>query len=428
MRKRILLLALISGLFLSLPAMATNGYWSYGYGPKSKSIAGACVAMSFGAMCAASNPASLVRVGNRIEAGASLFAPTRGFTANDDAQTPPYASIPPGEYKSANDLFLLPHFASNYMLDEQSSIGVAIGANGGMNTEYDSAVFARFSPPGVLEYQASAPVGVDLKQMFVGISYSRLLSEEHSIGITPILAVQSISVTGLEPFRMFSKYPDSVTNNGTDVSVGGGVRFGWLWRVNQQLKLGASYQTRLWMQKFDSYKGLFAEAGDFDIPPNFDLGFSYRFTPEWTFAFDYQRIQYSEVNAVGNPADLVFIPGSTLLGTDDGLGFGWNDQNVYKFGVQWQYSDDLTLRAGYSYATDTFENSQALFNILAPAVIKEHFTGGFGLKLGGGHELNAAFMYAPEEQVTGTNPNTGPQTGDLWMDQWEVEIGWAMRF
>ncbi len=42
-------------LLVSSPAVATNGYWSQGYGPKSKSMAGACVAMAFGAMCAASN-------------------------------------------------------------------------------------------------------------------------------------------------------------------------------------------------------------------------------------------------------------------------------------------------------------------------------------------------------------------------------------
>lgn len=121
----VLAFALVGGA-----AQATNGYWSHGYGPKSKSIAGACVAMAFGAMCAASNPGSLVRVGNRLELGVSVFAPDRGFTANSDTLSPPFVSIPPGDYESGNDFFLIPHLAFNYRLDDMSTIGVALGANG----------------------------------------------------------------------------------------------------------------------------------------------------------------------------------------------------------------------------------------------------------------------------------------------------------
>jgi long-chain fatty acid transport protein len=432
LKKYLLSLVITASLIIvSAPALATNGYWAHGYGPKSKSIAGACVAMAFGAMCAAINPASLSVVGNRLELGAALFSPRRGFTANDDAMTPPFGSIPPGEYNSKNELFLIPHFAYNRMLDEVSSIGIALGANGGMNTEYNSAIFTRFSPPdmpGFEDFQASSPTGIDLKQMFIGISYSRQLNEEHSIGIEPIVAIQAFSADGLEPFRMFSIHPDKVTNNGTDYSYGAGLRLGWLWRVDENWKIGASYQTKLWMTDFDDYKGLFADEGNFDIPPNLDMGFSYQFAPDWTFAFGYQRIWYSQVNAIGNRADLVFMPGEVLLGTKDGLGFGWDNVNVYKFGLQWEYDPKLTLRAGYSYATDAFEGSQALFNVLAPAVVKHHITGGLGWKLDTDSEINVSLMYAPKETVEGTNPNTGPQTGDVFMDQWEIEIGWAKRF
>ncbi len=424
MKKYVLSLALLVSVSLSVPVEATNGYWTHGYGPKSKSMAGACVAMAFGAMCAASNPASLAVVGNRIEVGASLFAPKRGYTA--DANLPPgMAPIEPGKVESENDLFLIPHFAANYMLDEVSSIGIAIGGNGGMNTEYDRAVFARFNPTGDPQFDASSPTGIDLKQMFIGISYSRLLNEQHSIGITPIISIQSFSATGLEPFKLMSESPDHVTGNGTDVSYGGGLRVGWLWLFDEQLKIGASYQTKMWMSDFDKYKGLFAEQGNFDIPANFDLGFSYIFLPDWTFSFDFQRILFSGVNAIGNSS---VGPVPPLMGSDEGYGFGWDDMNVYKFGLQWFYSQDLTLRAGFSQASKPFENQQALFNLLAPAVVRQHYTAGFGWRLESESEINVSFMYAPEERVGGTSPMTGPQTGEIWMSQWEIEVGWATSF
>jgi len=108
-------------------AMATNGYYSHGFGPVAKAMAGACVALVENAMCAAHNPASLAFLDNRWEIGAALFLPDRGFQANDDFMSPPYASVPSGRYESGNDLFLIPHFAYNRKLDADTSLGFVLG-------------------------------------------------------------------------------------------------------------------------------------------------------------------------------------------------------------------------------------------------------------------------------------------------------------
>ncbi len=412
-------------------ALATNGYWSHGYGPKSKSIAGACVAMPLGAMCASTNPASLVHSGNRMEYGLALFSPDRGFHANDDYMPPgPMgpANIPPGDYDSNTDFFPIPHFGYNRMLDENSSIGISLGANGGLNTDYDEAVFRNFANPMMPETLPEGGASIDLMQAFAGVTYSRKLDEQHAIGITPILAIQTLEAKGLNPFIPFSAHPEAVTNNGRDIAWGLGVRVGWMGMVTDRLTLGASYQSRIHMGEFEDYKGLLAEGGDFDIPSNFDLGFSYKITPDVTFAFDYQHINFSEVAAVGNAADLVFMPGQTLLGTDDGLGFGWQDIDVFKFGVEWRYRKDLSFRAGFSESSDAFPASQALMNVLAPAVVQRHYTFGFSKAFDDHNELSVALLYVPEERLHGSNPNTGPQTGYLRMSQWELGVGWSKTF
>jgi long-chain fatty acid transport protein len=431
MKKVLLSILLVSSIILPGISQATNGYWAHGYGPKSKSIAGACVAMSFGAMCAASNPASLAIAGNRLELGAALFIPERGFTANDDALPPSETgprSIPPGRYESENDLFLIPYGAYNKMLDDDSSIGVAIGGNGGMNTQYDSPIFENFANPNDPSTTPSSTTGIDLSQLFAGITYSRKISERHSFGITPIFAVQSFEATGLQPFTSFSAHPDKVTDNGKDYAYGAGLKIGWLWRVNKHLNLAASYQSEILMSDFNDYKGLFADEGNFNVPQNYDVGFSYKINSDITFVFDFQHIDYASVSAMGNASDLVFTPGSIQLGTKDGLGYGWEDMDIVKLGLQWQFKPSLTLRAGYSHASDIFPESQALFNILSPAVIKEHYTFGFGKQIGSKNEINVAFMYAPNEKVSGLNPNTGPQTGFVEMEEWEIEVGWGRRF
>ena len=350
-------------------AQATNGYSPTGFGTANKGLAGAGVALPQDALAGATNPAGMAYVGERVDLGAALFNPNRGFDANADVgPLPPFPNIPPGSYDSRNDLFLIPHAGWNKRLDERSTIGVLLGANGGMNTEYGSDVWRNFNNPAGT---ASSPTGVDFSQLFIGVPYAYQVNERHSLGVMPIIAVQRFKAEGLEPFKAFSVHPDKLTNNGYDYSWGYGVRVGWLGQVSDDLSVGVSAQSRLYMQKFDDYAGLFAEQGDFDVPPTVTAGFAWRAMPSVTLVADWQRIYYGDVKSLHNPNDIAIGP-ANLLGADEGLGFGWNDIDIFKFGVQWEYSRQFTLRAGFSHADQLFDNGEALFNVLAPATVRRH--------------------------------------------------------
>ena len=415
---------LLAALLLCRPAaaLATNGYWAHGYGPKSKAMAGAGAALPLDAMDAAKNPATMVFLGDRVDFGIAAFLPERSFTADANCGEG-FPCITPGRAESDNDIFLIPHFAGNRMLDANSSLGISIGANGGMNTEYDLAVFSPFNNA---EGVATSPTGVDFKQLFIGLTYARKIGDSHSFGITPVLAAQSFKITGLEPFRPFSADPEHVTNNGTDYAYGGGVKIGWLSNVTDDLSLGLSYQSRLWMTKFNDYQGLFAEQGNFDIPSNVTAGVAWKMTPSLTAVLDVQRIFFGEVPSISNGCRIL-QPGSIILGTDDGIGFGWRNMTVGKLGMQWQWRPDVAFRAGYSINDQVIPDKEVLLNILAPAVVRKHYTLGM-TKIFGDMELNVALMYAPVEKMHGANPNLGPQTGSLEMSQFEVEVGLGFVF
>ncbi len=406
---------------------ATNGYSPTGFGTANKGLAGAGVALPQDALAGATNPAGMVHVGHRIDLGVALFAPDRGFTADNNAGPPPMgpgdpSSVPPGTYDSRNDLFLIPHAGWNTPIDDKSSIGVLLGANGGMNTEYDDDVWRNFNNPAGT---ARAPTGVDFAQLFVGVPYALKLNDRHAIGVMPILAVQRFEAKGLQPFRALSVAPDKVTNNGYDYSWGYGVRVGWLGQLTDRLAVGASAQSRLYMTEFDDYAGLFAEHGDFDVPPTVTVGLSFAVTPEVTLVADWQRIFFGEVKALHNPNDRAPSAG-VLLGSEDGLGFGWQDINIFKLGVQWQYSPQLTLRAGVSHADQLFDNGEALFNVLAPATVRTHASLGLSYSYGRSGTLSLAYTRAFYEEIGGSNPAfTGPQTGSVQMDQHELEVSWA---
>jgi long-chain fatty acid transport protein len=468
---RTLPLATILGLSIPATVFATNGYFSHGYGTKAKGMAGASgAALPQGTMTAFTNPAGIVRLGGRADAGLAFFMPDRGYTANNDFVPDPTdplgaAPIPAGTFESDNSVFLIPHLGISWALDDKSALAVTVAGQGGMNTEYPTATFENFAFPanttltgfgpggepqfeGVPDpndprnlnpngqFNATKPTGVDLIQVGIALSYSRQLTERHAIGIAPIFAIQRFKAEGLQPFTqigqdgqpLFSVSPENVTNNGYDYSYGGGVRVGWIGTVADGLDLGVSYQTRLYMTDFEHYKGLFAEGGDFDIPAVLNAGAAYKLTPKITLAFEYDRIFYGEIKALNNSNALKPV-GDNRLGADDGLGFGWEDINVYKFGAQYDYSDDWSFRLGYSHGDEPFKGAQALFNILAPATIQDHVTAGLTYRFGGGHEINLAYMHAFKNAIEGQNPpNTGSQTGEVFMSQNEVEVSWGYRF
>jgi long-chain fatty acid transport protein len=413
-------------------AEATFGYYGYGYGTKAKGMGGAGTALALDPLAGLTNPASLVHQGNVWALGGTLFNPNRAYQANalsteeaDEWGDRPI--IDDGRFESGSEWFFIPNFARNWMLDEDSAITLTLAGNGGMNTDYDVAIFKNFTPPNAPEFfQASSPTGIDLMQLAVGLSYSRRLNEQHSLGITPIFAVQGFKAEGLEPFRGVSAFPDKVTNNGRDYSYGGGVRIGWMGQITDQLSLGASYQSKLKMSRFDKYKGLFAEGGQFDIAGTWNLGLGYKVTPDVLVALDVQRYLFSDIPAIGNPGDLPLADAEgnpiVSLGTDDGLGFGWEDVTAWKLGVQWQYDPKLTVRAGIADGDQPVPSSQALFNIIAPGVTTRHYTVGMSYRFSERSEITGSFMHAPRQRVSGTNPNTGPQTGFIQMDQNELEI------
>ena len=144
---------------------------------------------------------------------------------------------------------------------------------------------------------------------------------------------------------------------------------------------------------------------------------------------------FNDVNSVGYPIENRFgCPTAGAGGTDlescmggnNGPCFGWDDVGTMKFGLSWQASPTLTLRAGYSKADQPIAANQVLLNIIAPAVIEQHFTVGFTRQLGNDREFSAMLMAAPSNSVSGASTFDPTQTIELEMDKFYVDF--AYRF
>lgn len=399
------------GTAMALPgaAMATNGYFAHGYGTKNKGVAGAGAAAGLDAMAAATNPAAMVHAGERFDIGAAIFNPNREFT--DCPVGPGGCGVASAD--SESNYFLVPHLAYNMPLAGDQSFGVTVYGNGGMNTDYEAPVFGFVS------------TGINLSQLFVNASYAKKLGNV-SLGAGLILAYQQFEAKGLTGFTPASEDGANMTDNGVDSSTGAGIKVGAMVDVAPGVTLGASYQSKMDMSEFDKYAGLFADQGDFDIPSTYVLGVSWQASPKIRLAADYQRINYTDVPSVSNSQYLAAALGGTqLFGSDDGPGFGWEDIDVIKIGVEYKHSEDWTLRAGWNHGDNPISEEEAFLNILAPGVVKDHLTLGFTKAMGKDAELSFAFMHAFEEEVT-ANMAGAPVT--IKMDQNEVELSYGMRF
>jgi long-chain fatty acid transport protein len=415
MRRSLGITFLVAAVTL-LPATghATNGYFLSGVGTDHKAMAGAGVALPQGALSAATNPAGLAFLGDRVDLSVALFNPNRDYTVTGGPSGYPGTfGLAPGEVKSDTRYFVLPAAAYSHAFGGKQALGVMLYGNGGMNTDYPTATF----------YGSDA--GQNLMQMFLGATYARRLGAKNALGVTPVLAAQFFKATGLQSFAGFSSAPGDLTDRGVASSFGGGVRVGYLGRWLPQLAFGASYQSRTWMTAFDDYRGLFAEQGGFDIPSSWVVGVAVTPHPGVDVALDVQQVRYSEVKSIANPLlpNLMTAP----LGADGGAGFGWNDMTVVKGGVQVRGPDGWTWRAGYSYGEQPIPTSEVLFNILAPGVIQQHATLGFSKTLPGGRDVHLALTRAFSHEVTGANPMEAPgqQRIRLRMDQWDVEVGFG---
>ncbi len=411
------------------PALATNGYFPHGYGIKAKGMGGASTAMAQDSMGGATNPASMVWSGSRMDVGADLFSPRRDATRSGSA-------VPTlnGTVDSDKTLFLIPEFGYNRMINNDLSLGVTVYGNGGMNTTYPQGNFNCGAGPSNM-LCGSGTLGVDLIQLVVAPTIAYKLNEQHSVGASLLLGYQRFKATGLQAFDNapgfppFTGAPGSVTNNGSDSSTGIGLRLGYMGRLSEQFTLGAAFTPKMKMGKFDKYRGLFAENGGFDIPSHYSVGVAFTPTPTVTVALDYGRINYSDVRSVGNPS-LPVAP----LGAANGPGFGWQDISVVKVGVAWRMSDALTLRAGYNRSGNPIRAADVTFNILAPGVMKDHYTAGFTYAISKDDEVSGALTYAKRQSVTGAslfNGFIGPGAAGnetIRMRQISVGLSWSRKF
>jgi long-chain fatty acid transport protein len=447
--------ALVAGLLAAGSAFATNGYFTHGIGTKNKAMAGSGIAMPEDAIDIANNPAVAAVIGDHLVFGAALFSPIRKYETSASQLNGQFGAftIGPNKLTSDKDLFVIPHIARNWQLENGNSLGVAFYGRGGMNTTWNGGT-ATFDPDGpgpapIMTLEGTyggGKAGVNLSQAFLDLTYAKALNDKFSIGAAAVMVAQMFKADGVGNFAGYTEtfaasggmtMPQNLSNNGTDWSYGAGFKLGFHSQLTDQFSMGLMYQSKIWMSEFKDYADLFAQQGGMDIPSNLKFGMTFRPNDIVALNFDIDQIWYSDVKSVNNPISYLYScptagQGGTdlsrCLGGDNGGGFGWDDMTVYKVGMKWKAGEDWTWRFGYSYGKQPIPTSEMTFNILAPGVMESHITAGFTLNRTANRDLNVSLMYAPNKKVTGPQNFDPTQNVTFEMHQFELEVSYGMRF
>lgn len=403
------------GGLISTGAHATNGYFASGYGIQSQGMGGVSIAFPQDSLAAASNPASIGFLGDRLDVGVTYFQPNRSATISGNGGYANNGSFDGNGTKA----FWIPEFGITKALSKEFSVGLNVFGNGGMNTSYTQPIFSQ-----------TTNSGVNLQQMFVSPTVSWKPVDSQSLGVSLIYVNQTFSATGLQNFtstqpgQQASQTPGNVTDRGNSTSTGFGFQLGWLGQITNDLSLGIRYQPKISMSNFGNYSGLFVGGGSFDIPETYGAGFAYKITKDLTFAADYQNIKYGNVPSIANPISNM---STAWLGTANGAGFGWQNINVYKLGANWRINQDWAVRVGYNFNDQPIPNTQTFFNVLAPGVTTQQASIGATYYLGKEYEISGFYAHGFKQTVSGAIAPAqygGNASLSMYQDSVGLAFGW----
>lgn len=207
-------------------------------------------------------------------------------------------------------------------------------------------------------------------------------------------------------------------------SYGYGATIGLSIHPVDKVTLGLAYET---ISKFQDFE--FNEATndgedklEFNQPQNATIGIGLEPVKGLLIGFDVQWIKWTDSNGEKKPEYTTNSSGAQPWNMD------WEDQYVYKVGIQYLVIPMLTVRAGYNYGKMPLNKDRAFENIAFPAIAEQHYTAGFGINVNEKFSVNIGGMYSPEASIMGENTSQGISSYETKMSQYSLDMGIAYTF
>lgn len=380
-------------------------------GPTNQSMGGAAAACPIDSIGALNwNPGSISGLAsNEVAFGLGLALPTTALDSTINANAlgpgnPPVNLV--GTSESEPGVCPVPTIGFVHRNPGSAwTLGVGIFGVGGFSANYPASTTNPISlpqPNGLGELHAK----VELYQVTPTISYA--LSDRLSFGIAPVLNLANFNG---QPFFLAPPNADGTYSPGfgTRTAFGGGFQLGTYYITESDFRIGLSYKSPQWIEPFrfnsQDENGLprFFKY-NFDLPSITTLGFAYSGFERWLFAFDMRYFDYSNADGFSQQG---FLPTGAVAG------LGWKSIFSFTPAVQWNATDRLTLRAGYTFNENPITSGQTFFNVVSSLIIEHWLSFGATYRWNQRVSSTIAYSHGFENSVTGPiyHPVFGPLAG-----------------
>ncbi len=186
----------------------------------------------------------------------------------------------------------------------------------------------------------------------------------------------------------------------------------------------AGYRSRINMDSFQNFRGIYGNPGDLDIPARMQLGLTWQAARQTRFDLGVERIRYSSIQPFVSSA----LPRRVLAVLGDGTSpeFSWRDLNIYSVTAGHQFDARNELSVRYS----TGEQPRPTSPLLSSLLMKD--AANYSLGLSFVHRTprmrwRLMANYAPSEFVLGI-PTSARRNQLDQVRQLEFESTWAWHF
>jgi len=269
-----------------------------------------------------------------------------------------------------------------------------------------------------------------LKRYVVAPSFSQPWGENSAVSVSAIFAYQRFAGLGLGQDAVpmqgggnFAIVPAAFRNN--PASYGTGLRVDFNSALTTRLSWQVGYQSRVNMDSFNNYRGVYSEPGSFDIPASADFGIGYALTPRLKLDLGVERVMYSQIAPF--TSDALPTRFLVLLGSSVSPAFAWQDLDVYSAGWTWHDPSDGMWSVRYSTRQQPVPTSQLLQNALEPYLASHEVEFRFAHAFGDTSRLRLGATYAPAQFVLGL-PTSNYLRNNGGGGQIEYEATWTTLF
>ena len=270
-----------------------------------------------------------------------------------------------------------------------------------------------------------------LQRYILSPTYVQPWGENSSFGVSAIFAYQRFASFGLgldnkpTPSGSVTPVVSFEYRNSELASYGSGMRVDFNSAFTDRLSWQVGYQTRVNMDAFNNYRGVYSEPGSFDIPASANIGLGYAVSPDLKFDVGAERVMYSQITpftSAALPTRFLVLLGSSISPT-----FAWQDVDVYSIGWTWRDTSDSVWSLHYNTREQPLPTSRLLQSALEPYLASHNIEFGFAHLFGRASSLRVEATYAPSEFVLGLPTNNSLRSnGDG--NQVEYQALWTTRF